>query len=156
MDASLRGDMVAELADEFVEPTRTRRVDKSLNEARTYYVIHDDDLHLLRDAVAAGASLFPAFKPVATLPTLVALLFRYRRKRARIDAEQAAVLMRLRKALPGGRTAAELGEELDLCEPIGEERVEEVLESLQNLRLTDGTRTDFVVSAGGVWRALDV
>ena len=156
MDPSLRAETVAQLADAFVEQSRTRRVDRSLNEARTYYVIHEADLNLLKDVVDVARSFFPKFNPIASLPVLVALLFRYRRKRARIDAEQAAVLIRLRKALPDGRTPAQLSQELDLRSPMSEARVGEVLESLLELPLTDGTTSDFVSPSGNLWRARDV
>ncbi|MEY2931312.1 MAG: hypothetical protein RL033_2061, partial [Pseudomonadota bacterium] len=96
MDPSLQADTVAELSAAFVEQSSTRRLDRSLNEARTYYVIHDTDLIVLRDVVALALALIPKFNPLGTLPTLVGLLYRYRQKRARIDDRQAAVLLRLK------------------------------------------------------------
>lgn len=66
---------------------------------------------LLEDVVAVALAFSPKFNPIATLPTLVGLLFRYRRKRARFDDKQAAVLLRLR-ATPGGRTVEQLCQEL--------------------------------------------
>jgi hypothetical protein len=58
----------------------TRRLDKSLNEARTYYVIREAELILLKDVVSVALSLFPKFNPIATPLTLAGPLFRYRRK----------------------------------------------------------------------------
>lgn len=167
MDSSLRADTLTQLADVFVERSmaprdvanvepRTRRVDKSLNEPRTYYVIHEGDLALLKDVVAAAVSLIPKLNPIATVPTLVGLLFRYRRKRARIDDKQAAVLLALR-AKAGGCTVVQLSQQLSsLKEPMSEADVEVALRSLQRVVLSDGTSSDFVAETGGLWRAVDV
>ncbi|MGC4086729.1 MAG: hypothetical protein QM756_02305 [Polyangiaceae bacterium] len=133
-----------------------RRVDRSLNEKDTYYAVHDDDLALLKNAVALGVALIPAFKPLTASPTLIGLLFRYRRKRGRIDAEQAAVLLCLRAAPPGGLTAAGVAAELRLKDPIPEARVKEVLSSLRQVLLADGSRSDFVAESRGYWTASDV
>jgi hypothetical protein len=65
-------------------------------------------------------------------------------------------LIRLRKALPDGRTPPQLSQELDLRSPMSEARVGEVLESLLGLPLTDGTTSDFVSQSGNLWRARDV
>ena len=156
MDSSLRGEIVIEIADAFVEQSRTRRIDKSLNEARTYYVVHDGDLNLLKEVVAVAVALIPKFNPIATLPTLVGLLFRYRRKRAAIDDKQAAVLLRLR-ATPSGCTVAQLDQDLAVVrEQLGELDVEAALQSLRAVVLSDGTQSDFVAEKDGVWRAVDV
>jgi hypothetical protein len=156
MDPSLQAETVAQLRVAFVPQSTTRRLDKSLNEARTYYVIHDGDLILLKDVVSVALSLFPKFNPIATLPTLVGLLFRYRRKRARIDDKQAAVLLRLR-ARPGGSTVEQLRQDLSLLsEPMSAVDVEATLKSLQGVVLNDGATSDFAAELGGVWRAVDV
>ena len=156
MDPSLYAETVSELADSFVERRRTRRVDKSLNEARTYYVIHDADLVLLKDLVGVAVALFPKFNPLASLPTLVGLLYRYRHKRARITDAEAAVLLRLR-AVGGGCTVAQLSHELSsLKHPMSEAEVGAALQSLRGAVLADGTQTDFVSEMNGVWRAVDV
>ena len=147
---------MAQLGAAFVEQSSTRRLDRSLNEARTYYVIHDTDLILLKDVVAVALALIPKFNPLGTLPTLVGLLYRYRRKRARIDDRQAAVLLRL-KAVPAGRTVEQLRQDLSpLKEPLGATDVEAVLKSLQGVALSNGAPSDFVAEVGGVWRAVDV
>ncbi|HEX2671713.1 MAG TPA: hypothetical protein VHM25_12615 [Polyangiaceae bacterium] len=134
----------------------TRRLDKSLNEANTHYVVHDGDLKLLEAVATLGVSILPLFKPLTALPALIALLFRYRRKRARIDGEQAAVLLCLRAAPPGGYTSAELSAALPLRESLSEDRVLQVLASLKSVLLEDGGRSDFVAESAGIWTAVDV
>jgi hypothetical protein len=156
MDASLQAETVAQLGTAFVEQSSTRRLDRSLTEARTYYVIHDTDLIMLRDVVAVALALIPKLNPLGTLPTLVGLLYRYRRKRARIDDRQAAVLLRL-KAVPAGLTVEQLRQDLSpLNETMSAADVEAVLKSLQGVMLSNGESSDFVAVVGGVWRAVDV
>lgn len=154
VDPSLRAACLR-AALEVLEPQTTRRLDRSLNEKDTFYVVHEQDLSLLKDGVAVAVALLPVFKPLTTLPTLLGLLFRYRRKRARIDAEQAAVLMCLRDAA-GGLKAADIAPRLQLANATTEARVLEILNSLRKLLLSDGTRSDFVVESGGYWTAADI
>jgi hypothetical protein len=155
VDASMRAACL-DGALEVLALEKTRRLDESLNEKDTFYVVHEQDLKLLQDGVSVAVALIPVFKPLTTLPTLVGLLFRYRRKRARIDGEQAAVLMCLRDAPPGGLKVADIPERLQLANAITEARVLEVLNGLRDLLLSDGTRSPFVAESGGYWTAADI
>ena len=72
IDPALHGDTVRAIASEFENSqSATRRVDRSLNEANTYYIVHDGDLNLLRDAATVAVALFPLFKPFTALPVLI-------------------------------------------------------------------------------------
>jgi hypothetical protein len=137
------------------QPETTRRLDASLNEKDTFFVVHESDLSFLKEGVTVVLALIPMFKPFTAVAALVGLLFRYRRKRARIDAEQAAVLLCLRDAL-GGLTVTELVARLPLATASTEERVLEVLNGLRQVLLADGSRSDFVVETGGYWTASDI
>jgi hypothetical protein len=138
------------------QPKQARRLDASLDEKDTFYVVHEADLSFLKDGVTVALALIPLFKPLAAVPTLVGLLFRYRRKRARLDAEQAAVLMCLRDAPLGGLTAAQIVKQLPLVDALTQERVLEVLGGLRQVLLADGSRSDFVAEAAGYWTASDI
>jgi len=162
LEPELRAQTAAAVAASFEVPQAsaraagTRRVDRSLNEVDTFYAVHDGDLALLKATVSLAVSFVPFFRPATALPTLVALLFRYRRKRARIDVEQAAVLFCLRSAPPGGLTLSEVTTGLSCRTSLSEARVLEILHSLRGLPLEDGGRSDFVVESGDIWTAVDV
>ena len=133
-----------------------RRVDIALNEHDTYYIVHDTDLQLLKGLAGVAVSFMPFFfKPLGALPALVALLYRYRRMSAPINVEQAAVLISLRK-VSGGYTLSELRSSLDLQTPPSTEKLAEILNSLKNVVLANGTITSFVAQSGDVWFASDV
>jgi len=162
VDAELRAQVIQSLRgvlDEHGESSTSRgkrRLDRSLNEENTYYIVHDTDLQLLKASVSLAISFLPVFKPLTALPALIALLYRYRRMRARIDSEQAAVLLCLRNAPPGGSTLEEITSRLALRSTPSSERVLEILHSLRNVELANGTLTSFVAQSGDVWLASDV
>ncbi len=147
---------VIESIRESLDRPATRSIDKSLNESDTYYVVHTSDLQLLKAAVGVAVGVVPTLNLLGALPTLVGLLYRYRRHRARIDGEQATVLLCLRAARPKGCTLAELTCALPMKEPLSEARVLEVLGSLKSMLLENGKRTDFVAESAGIWSACDV
>jgi len=155
IDPSLHAAVIENIRDALDRPA-TRAINRSLNESNTYYIVHDADLQLLKSVVGLAIGFFPAFKPITTLPTLIGLLYRYRRLRAAIDGEQAAVLLSLRATRPRGCTLSELTQALTLKTPLAEARVLELLNSLKGVLLENGKRTDFVAEASGIWRASDV
>ena len=155
VDPSLHGAIIESIRDTLGRPA-TRAINRSLNEANTYYVVHNADLELLKSVVGLAIGFFPAFKPITALPTLVGLLYRYRRHRAAIDGEQAAVLLSLRAARPRGCTLSELMRALPLKTSLTEERLLEILNSLKAVQLENGKRSDFVAESSGVWTASDV
>jgi len=155
IDPALHGAVIESLRESLEQPA-ARSIDKSLNEANTYYVVHSSDLQLLKAAVGIAVGVLPSANPLGALPTLVGLLYRYRKHRARIDGEQAAVLLCLRAARPKGCTLGELTRALPLEKPLSEARVLEVLGSLRAMLLENGKRSDFVAESGGIWTASDV
>jgi hypothetical protein len=161
VSAQIEEDFVDELVDEISRqsPAGARVVDKSLTEKNTYYAIHNDDFKLLDDSIEVAIGLFDlASLPLILLGKLVALLFRYRKKRAKLTGEQGVVLLALKKAPASGWTTDELGEKLklDYKLALAVGKLEEILRSLKDVRLSDGTATDFAHDFRGRWSAVDV
>src|SRR5687768_3674497 len=69
----------------------TRRLDQDLFKRDAVYAIPDDVLKLFPELVQATIAAFGK-GPIAALPSLVGLLFRYRALRVTLTAEEAAVV----------------------------------------------------------------
>jgi hypothetical protein len=140
-----------------IQEDNDRRLDKSLNEKNTYYAIHDDDFKFIDESAAIAAALWTIYSnPIAVIGKLLALLYRYRRKRAKLTQEQALVLLSLKQAPESGWTAQDVAEHLPLKEPMTVEEVQKVLDSLKSVTQADGKPTSFVTELREYWRALDV
>jgi hypothetical protein len=80
-----------------------------LFDSDTYYAVHDDDLKLLTEAAVVAAAAYAAFpNPVSVIAGLVVLVFRFRRKRIRLDSNQAVVLRAIAAQGPSGITLKDL------------------------------------------------
>lgn len=75
----------------------TRRLDRDLFKGDVVYAIPDDALKLFPELVQATIAAFGK-GPIAALPNLVGLLFRYRALRVTLTAEEAAVVRILKRA----------------------------------------------------------
>lgn len=111
LPASLQDDVIAELRPHLdvttppVRDARHRRVDAGIGEVDTWYAVHDDDLKLVEECGKAALAFHA--KPVTALPSLVALLLRYRTKRIALSGDPAHVLLTLKKVpLTGASTAS--------------------------------------------------
>lgn len=138
--------------------TSQRHIGTDLTAPGTYYyAIHDADLQALREAgaVAAGASAL-ATKGVGILAGLVVLLWKYYRKRVRLDARQGMLLLTLRRASLPGWSAPEILGQLPPDDDWTVAEVETCLAQLQAVILADGTSTALVALSGERWRAVDV
>jgi hypothetical protein len=154
-----RGACAAELVREYEKllPERDRFVNKSLNETDTYYAIHNDDLKLIDESAAVAAGLWALMSnPIAVIGKLLVLLYRYRRKRARLTGDQALVLLSLKNAPAVGWTAYDLHQDLKSTRDLPFDKVREILQSLKNVPLDNGQLSDFVTEHQGRWRAIDV
>jgi hypothetical protein len=132
-------------------------VNRSLNEPETYYAIHNEDLKLIDESMAIAAGLWAlTSNPITVLGKLLALLYRYRRKRARLTAEQGLVLLSLKQAPPRGWSEREILQYLRTQSDFQPEELRMILDSLKNVVLTDGKISDFVIEYQGCWKAIDV
>jgi hypothetical protein len=140
-------------------PAQARVIDPSLNETGTIYAIHNADLKLMDESTAiAGALWTLTNSPLAVLGKLVALLYRLRRKRGRLEGETALALLVLKEAPNGGWTVAEVRDHLGSAFGVllPEDRVLGMLNGLKDFRLSDNTLTDFADEHQGRWFAVDV
>jgi hypothetical protein len=135
-----------------------RYVNKSWNESETYYAIHNEDLKLIDESAAIAAGLWAlTSNPIAVIGKLLALLYRYRRKRARLTVEQGLVLLSLKQAPPQGWSEREILQALRGQCNFRPEELHTILGSLKNVVRADGTTSDFVTEQPqGYWRAIDV
>jgi hypothetical protein len=146
----------AALLAEFQEDS-DRLLNRSLNEKNIYYAIHNDDFKLIDESAAIAAALWTIYSnPIAVIGKLLALLYRYRRKRAKLTQEQALVLLSLKQAPEGGWTVQDVTEHLPLKEPMAVEAVQKVLDSLKSVTQADGKLTSFVTEHREHWLALDL
>jgi len=142
-----------------LQPEPSRVIDPSLTESGVVYPIHNADLKLMDESAAiAGALWALTSNPIAVLGKLVALLYRLRRKRGRIEGETALALLALRDAPSRGWTVAEVRDYLEQAfgVTLSEDRVRTLLLSLKDVRLSDNTRTDFADEHQGRWFTVDV
>ena|ERR1700730_3153040 len=80
-----------------------------LFDSDTYYAVHNEDLKLLTEAAAVAAAAYVAFpNPVSVIAGLVVMLFRLRRKRIRLDSNQAIILRAIAAQGPSGITLKDL------------------------------------------------
>src|SRR3982750_4605904 len=90
-----------------------RVIDPSLTEPGVVYPIHNSELKLMDESTAiAGALWTLTNNPIAVLGKLVALLYRLRRKRARLEGEDALALLALKDAPRRGWTVAQVRDHL--------------------------------------------
>jgi hypothetical protein len=154
-----RGACTAELVREYEKllPERDRYVNKSLNERDTYYAIHNDDLKLIDESAAIAAGLWALMSnPIAVIGKLLVLLYRYRRKRAKLTGEQALVLLSLKNAPAMGWTTYDLQQDLRSQRDLPLDKVWAILQSLKNVPLDNGQLSDFVAEHQNRWRVIDV
>jgi hypothetical protein len=140
-------------------PDPARVIDRSLTERGVIYPIHDSDLKWMDESAAlAGAFWALTSNPIAVLGKLAALLYRLRRKRARLEGESALVLLALQDAPSRGWTVAELRDHLEQAQGVilSEEQVQALLHGLKNVRLSDNTCTDLADEHQGRWFTIDV
>jgi len=122
-----------------------------------YYAIHNDDLNFLKEATTVAAACYALLPdPVSVIGGLVVILFRYRRKRAKLTGHQGIVLQTLKGAPPAGWTVADLQQRLPLKHLLSASEIKSILTSLQSIIKTDGTKTAFVGEEHGLWRVIDV
>ncbi len=126
----------------------------SLNEPGVYYAVHEGDLELLKECMAAGLGFAAVISaPWGAIAGLVMLMFKYRKKRVRLDADQAAVL---RALIDGGeQEVAKLAQRPELAR-LGAEKIAALLAELHDAVRHDGTSTELAAERNGKWRAVDV
>jgi hypothetical protein len=149
--------VAAFMASEFASfSDRKNAVNVDLFDSKTYYAIHDDDLKLLTEAAPVAAAVYAAFpNPASVIAGLVVFLFRYRRKRVRLDRDQAITLLALKESGKKGLTITELLPHLPL-ELRKEAIVKPVLQSLIAARRDDGTLAKLVEQDSDRYFGLDV
>jgi len=145
------------LAQEFASSIKTRGlIEADIFNRTNYYVIHDDDLKLLSEAAPVAAAVYAAFpNPVAIAAGLIVFLFRYRRKRVRLNLDQAIALRAIDQS---GTTGATIGELMQRLPPHLRDEViiAPVLESLIAVRREDGTLAKVLEMQDHRYFALDV
>ena len=140
------------------EPAVPQRwLERARGEADTWYAIHNDDLKLLGEASTVAVAVLGAVQsPAGVVAGLVVLLYRYRRKRIRLDGEQGIVLRALKQAPPGGWGVEELALHLPPGLEMGHAAIGARLETLKALTRADGSPTALVAERDGRWWAVDV
>lgn len=129
-------------------------LDRSIFDPNVRYAIHDQDLALWKESIGVAGGLYAiAPNSISLIGGVVLLLYRYRRKRVRIDVLQALILQKLRARKGDGMTRHELDAEI---KPEALPQVENALKSLENCVSTDGKATPFVRRKGDRIWAVDV
>ena len=149
--------IVMEQQREFAGADRDfRLVVGDLIEQDKFYAIHNDDLKLLNEcAVVAGALYAGLANPLAVIGGLVLMLYRFRKMRIAITAQEALALDRVSAAGPQGIDEDVLIEFLghDLG---GKANVPRILKALTGARRSDGTAAALIELADGKYYAVDV
>lgn len=131
-------------------------VNASLDERDVYYAIHDNDMEWFKDSVGIAAGLSAMLHlPAGAMGGLIVLLFKYLRRRVRLDAAQGVVLLALRKHR-GGLTIDELAASPGVVDAVPADRLGDVLRGLLTAVRADGSETALVAERDGRWRAVDV
>jgi hypothetical protein len=161
IDAATQDAVRREIA-RFLESERSPNVrskewiDPSLTDPNVHYAIHDEDFGFWKESIGVAGGLYVLVpNPVSVIGGLVVFLYRYRRKRVKIDAMQALILKTLRRYGATGATRAELDTALDL-RPEARGHVDPALKALENMVSADGRTTAFVRRDGNRIWAVDV
>jgi len=161
----VRQDTIAALREAFdpvpgPEPNE-RSVKRNLNGQwdpdDLYYAVQDADFDLLRDLVKPVWSAFSTqgWSALIDVPSLMALMFRIRRRRIPLNVEQGLVLLAL-KQRSNGMTADEVAALLADDGIPRPARAEDILQSLTAATRPDGIEVGLVQFDGKRWRPLNV
>ena len=134
-------------------PATTRRLERPLF-GEAWYAIHDSDLSLLKEVVST-VLMVASGKHWESIESLIVLLFRYRKKRMRLNEHQGLVLRELIRAKGSGRSLEELERALGPAS-LTASHIHSVLDELQAIRKTDGTATALVRQQENRWYSVDV
>ena len=144
-----------------VDPANKRILEKGLFEDN-YYAIHTSELNLLSEvsSVAKDAYQGLADHGLKIIGNLLLFLFRYRRRRAKLDKTQGLVLYTLKHGPSAGMTPEEILRDLPIV-PSQKPSIEVVRHTLTLLRDMplegfQGKKADFVTEADDMWRPVDV
>lgn len=156
-------DAVVTVLEPFLERGKTkpdseyRYINKSLNEADTYYAIHNSDLGLLQEATSVAAASYALLQdPIAVIGGLVVLLLQYRRKRIKLTAEQGLVLNVVKKAAHPGWSCEKIHTLLPVGQELTTSDVQMILDNLKSVIRTDGSETALVRERDGLWMTVDL
>jgi len=132
---------------------------------KTYYAIHNTDLKLI-DACVGVVGAIPSIQenPIPVISALLLLLYRYHKKKAKLNAHQGAILLLLKQAAPNGLAISGIQKRYNKLlstttkqqMKFNVSRIKDELQDLKNMRLVDGTTTSFVSVHKGKWIAVDV
>jgi hypothetical protein len=157
VEPTLIHDAAVGVAHELAQPDRFRAIHASLNEKHVSYAIRDSDLDLVREVGAVAAAIAAGLPSAASVIVgLLVFLVRYRRKRIRLDADQAVLLKLLSESRPASCSIEEIIARLAQSRRFSAEQVTSVLASLKSVVQVDGNVTALVGEDHGLWRAIDV
>jgi hypothetical protein len=131
-------------------------LDVPLTRGAPVYAIHDSELAVWKEAVAAASGLaLMVPNPVALIGGVVLALYRYYRKRVAVTAGQVLILRELRRFGSKGATELELFNAIGV---VAEARppLREELRALEIAVAVDGTEAKFIRRVGDRIWAVDV
>jgi len=163
LEPSNQDDVITLLRDELevverpVKSADIRPLERGLGEADAYYAIKFEDLDLLKEAGAVAAALALGLQnPVGLVAGLVVFLFRYRKKRFKLDGAQGLVLKTLRRAPTDGWTVDELAAHLPSGLDVKGDRLAEMLAGFKTARRADGKQDALVAEKDARWWVVDL
>jgi hypothetical protein len=127
-----------------------RRLDQDILKPDVVYAVPDDALNLFPALVQAAVAAFGK-GPIAALPDLVSLLFRFRALRVPLTAEEAAVLRVLKRAKTAQRPALAPADIEDALKKDGLAPKQKVGELLASLAAKKTEKATLVRETDGRW-----
>lgn len=129
-----------------------RQLARDITNPENWYAVHDSEIDLLKESVAVVLAALGG-KGLGAIGSLVVLLFKYRKRRIRLQADQGIVLRELKRVGELGSSVESLAARLpDMPLAV----LEGTLQQLTSINRTDGTSTALAACKGGHWVALDV
>lgn len=148
--------IAAALRDSAPSPASERPVERRLGRGGEQIAVRWQDVDLIEAAILIAGAALTAKTIIVPLAALVVVLWKYRRRQVALTADEAQLVLLLKKAPAAGWSVEELLSQLPQGLELSKEELESRLDSFKTMRDTSGREIPLVTVKGGKWRVLDV